>query len=85
MSGATVGSACGDGACGTDREGVGLWLGVGLPKRDAKGLLIRDIGVLTAEIVGVEERGGSGGGLVGKCVRGGRGSAVVCAGREKLG
>ena len=57
------------------------------PKRDANGLLMRDMGVLTGVIVGVEGRRGSGGGLVEKCgcVRGGRGRAVVCAGREKPG
>ena len=66
---------------------MGLWLEVVPPKRDANGLLIRDMGVLGVMVVGVEGRGGSGGGLVekGGCVRGGRGRAVVCAGRAKPG
>ena len=46
---------------------------------------MRDMGVVTVVVVGVEEHGGSGGSLVGKCVCGGRGSAVVCVGRENTG
>ena len=54
MRGATVGSARGDGACGLDRDGVGLAV---LPKRDANGLLIQDMGVLDVVVGGVEGAG----------------------------